>query len=448
MKGLIRFLVLVTLVLAAGWFFLKNDTGVARRISDWAGNSIMHIEALLEERDTQGSDTSDDSLPYPDDQYSSRLENGADESLAEGDGVSVTSGYSISSELVVSQNGQPAGRRDAFEGEALNGTVSEHMNWVKTVTQKYAPLSWELLMLYDGLPRNMEAETVDGMTMSSHKSMDSFAFMEGNSAVEMLGSMATNVHETAHGYFSDNIFRYAGEKRIQLDWENVNGFLYLSGSENYFISFPKKMLFPSRELVGEIPRELRTFRFETYVAGKTSTQGQGVIGLLDEFHAYYHGARCSFDLFEAYADAEGSEVNGLLEWIRKTQSDMTAYYEFDFFIKEYLLRMQAVHPGEYEALRHCSSFVMAYRSLSTEYSGLVRSYEKRINDEMNELNGSGEFEAEVREGTLWISYASADGMRSRGTSIFHEDKGTLEPVLMSGRYDKIMSDFLWKSKSR
>ena len=448
MKGLIRFLVLVSLVLAAGWFFLKNDAGVARRISDWARNSIMHIEALLEERDIQESDKSDDSLPYPDDQYSSRLENDADESLAEGDGVSVTSGYSISSELVVSQNGQPAGRRDAFEGEALNGTVSEHMNWVKTVTQKYALLSWELLMLYDGLPRNMEAETVDGMTMSSHKSMDSFAFMEGNSAVEMLGSMATNVHETAHGYFSDNIFRYAGEKGIQLDWENVNGFLYLSSSENYFISFPKKMLFPSRELVGEIPRELRTFRFETYVAGTTSTQGQGVIGLLDEFHAYYHGARCSFDLFEAYADAEGSEVNGLLEWIRKTQSDMTAYYEFDFFIKEYLLRMQAVHPGEYEALRHCSSFVMAYRSLSTEYSGLVRSYEKRINDEMNELNGSGEFEAEVREGTLWISSASADGMRSRGTSIFHEDKGTLEPVLMSGRYDKIMSDFLWKSKSR
>jgi hypothetical protein len=31
-----------------------------------------------------------------------------------------------------------------------------------------------------------------------------------------------------------------------------------------------------------IPRNLRTFRFDTYVDGITSTQSEGVIGLLNE----------------------------------------------------------------------------------------------------------------------------------------------------------------------
>src|SRR5690606_162017 len=125
----------------------------------------------------------------------------------------------------------------------------------------------------------------DGMTMSSQKPMESFMFLEGRSATDILGSMSTNVHETAHGYFSNNVFSYAEVNHMALDWDNVNGYLYLSPSREFFISFPKKMLFPSREIVSDIPRELRTYRFETYVAGTTSTQGQGVIGLLDEFHA-------------------------------------------------------------------------------------------------------------------------------------------------------------------
>ncbi len=438
MKAILKFLLTVAVVLAAALIFLKDGAALGQRMLAWADNTVRHIESLLEERSSEAGEPSDDGIPFNDIRQPAWPDNQAEEDS--GDGASVTSGYIISSSLVVSEDRESAGRRDAFEAEAMNGTVSEYMSWVKSVTQQYAQLSWELMMLYDGLPQHLEAETVDGLTMSSHKPMESFMFLEGRSATDILGSMSTNVHETAHGYFGNNIFRYAEEKKMALDWDNVNGFLYLSPSESFFISFPKKMLFPSREIVSEIPRELRTYRFETYVAGTTSTQGQGVIGLLDELHAYYHGARCSFDLYPAYADAEGSEVNGLLEWIRDTQSHMTAYYEFDYFIKEYLLRMRGVYPENYEALRHCSSFVAAYRSVSRAYSDLVRSYEKRIDDEMKELNAKGEATAEIKDGNLWVT--SAGSLRSRGTSIFHEDRATLEPVLMSGRYDKIEDDFL------
>lgn len=439
MRTIGKLLLTVAALFTAALILLKNDAALGQRMAAWADNTVRHIEAILEERDSEAGEKPDSGVPFYDVQQPDWRDNPAEDDLSYLDGTSVISGYSISSELTVSGNDESTGRRDVFEGEAMNGTVSEYMSWVKTVTQQYAPLSWELMMLYDDLPQHMEAETVDGLTMSSHKPMESFRFLKGRSALDILGSMPTNVHETAHGYFGNNIFRYAEENRMALDWDNVNGFLYLSPTQTFFIAFPKNMLFPSRELVGEIPRELRTFRFDTYVAGTTSTQGQGVIGLLDEFHAYYHGARCGFDLFRAYAEAEGSEVNGLLEWIRAIQSEMTAYYEFDFFIKEYLLRMRAVYPDDYEALRQCSSFVRAYRSVGREYSNLVRSYEKFINDKMKEMNGSGEATAEIRDGSLWIS--SADGRQSRGTSVFSEDRGTLERVLSSGRYDKIDDDF-------
>jgi hypothetical protein len=440
MKAFLKFLVIVIAALAVGSFFLRKEPAAAQRITDWARNSARHIESLLEERDNEAEAASDDRMQNPDTGHSSWLENRSNESAGDGEGASITSGYTLSSEPVGSDNVYETTQSDASMGETMAGTVSEYMSWVKTVTRKYAPLSWELLMRYDGLPGHMEAETVDGMTMSSAKPMDSFMFLEGNSATEILGSMATNVHETAHGYFGNNIFRYAGEKMLLLDWDNVNGFLFLNPEESWFISFPKEKLFPSREIVKEIPRELRTFRFETYVAGTTSTQGQGVIGLLDEYHAYYHGARCSFDLLPAYAEAEGSEVNGLLEWIRGTLSEMTAYYEFDFFIKEYLLRMRAIYPEEYKALRAYTPFREAYKGVSREYSDLIRKYERRVNEKIKELNDSGEFEAEIREGTLWIS--SVGGTQSRGTSIFQEDRAILEPVLNSGRYDEIESDFL------
>ena len=440
MRALLKLLVVLTAVIAAAWFFLKDDRAFGQRMVNWAESTASHIETLLAEQDSEAGETTDTGVPFGDPLQPDWLENRSDEPFNDSDGASVTSGYTVTSEPRASEYGETDGRRDAFEGAALSGTFSEHLTWVKQVTRQYAPLSWELLMLYDDLPRNMEAETVDGMTMSSQKPMDSFMFLDGGSATEILGSMATNVHETAHSYFGNNIFRYAGDKRLALDWDNVNGFLYLSPSEAWFISFPKEMLFPSREIVNEIPRELRTFRFDTYVDGTTSTQGQGVIGLLDEFHAYYHGARCSFDLFRAYAEAEGSEVNGLLEWISETQSHMTAYFEFDFFIKEYLLQMRNNYPEEYEALRQCTSFTQAYRGVRREYSDLVRSYEQRINQKMAELNAAGEAVVEIKEGHLWVS--SAGSMRSRGASLFHEDRATLEPVLRSGRYDKIESDFL------
>ena len=71
---------------------------------------------------------------------------------------------------------------------------------------------------------------------------------------------------------------------------------------------------------------------------------QGIIGLLNKLHAYYLGSKFSYEMYPAYVEAAGDRFNGLLLWIRKSQSSMDALFEFSYYIFEYLLKMQRDYP--------------------------------------------------------------------------------------------------------
>ena len=322
-------------------------------------------------------------------------------------------------------------------GESPAGSES----WIKTVTEKYSPDSWQMLMLYDRLPASSAGASRDGGTISSDKSADAFHYLEGGTRIELLASMATNVHEISHAYFSQNVFQHARENGLKLDWDLVQGFLYLSPGESFFLSFPKQSLFPSNELVSFIPISLRTFRFDTYVAGNTSTQGQGVIGLLDELHAYYLGSKFHVDVSEAYKESAGSDAEGLFAWVSATQSEMTAFYEFDFFIREYLLLMKRNHSSDYAKLKEYEPFTDAYKAVCSSFEGLTGKYTGMVQTELEKLNASGEGKAWIKDGHFWVR--NADGSSS-GTPLFSEDREKLLPVLQSERYNDIKADFLGK----
>ena len=157
------------------------------------------------------------------------------------------------------------------------------------MTEKLSPDSWYLLMQYDKLPSEVATKSVSGSSLSTRKSASTFEYLSGRSKTELLQSMGTNVHEIAHGYFRQNTYKYAKENGILMNWDNSESFFLVSPTLSYFISFPNKSLFPSRELIKVIPENLRTFRFDTYIDGTSSTQSEGVIGLLNEMHAYYLG---------------------------------------------------------------------------------------------------------------------------------------------------------------
>jgi hypothetical protein len=322
---------------------------------------------------------------------------------------------------------------------------SLNTEWLKESTRKYSPDSWYLLMSYESLPVSSSAPLLDGGEIASRKSAETFAYLKGRTRIDLLVSMEMNVHEIAHAYYDQNVFRYLAENKIDFNPDNANGFIYITPRQSYFVSFPLKALFPSEELASVIPSSLRTYRYDTYIKGTTSTQSDGVLGLLNELHAYYCGSRYCFDMLEPYKTAAGSDASGLFEWVTHTQSTMSAFYEFSFFMSEYLLFMKRKYPANYEMLLSYSPFRESYASLTELYNDLIARYLDRIKKEMDLLNSSGEAEAGLRDGWLWIR--SGNSHISNGTPLFSDERKTLLPVLEGRRYKEIKEDFRMKQYS-
>ena len=311
--------------------------------------------------------------------------------------------------------------------------------WVKDATKKYSPDSWDLLMQYESLPAKQEAKGVNGGTVITRRTVSTFYYLKGRNRIDLLSSMADNIHEIAHAYCDQNIFRYARESRLRLDLDKAEEFLYFSPSRSFYLSFPLKSLFPSRELRTNIPRNLRTFRFDTYIEGSTSTQSQGIIGLLNELHSYYLESKFCFEMLEPYKEAGGSDASGLFEWVYHSQSKMTAFFEFDFYIREYLLHMKRKYPAYYKELRNYRPFIEAYNIIRASYNELINKYLQKINSEMAGLNASGKAEVSLDDNRLWVSESGSE--TNIGTPVFSADRETLMPVLESSRYQEITADF-------
>jgi hypothetical protein len=243
--------------------------------------------------------------------------------------------------------------------------------WVREMTRIYSSDSWHLLMQYEDLPRVSEARHAGNKILSMPKLVGTFEYLEGDNKTEIISSMSTNIHEISHGYFSKNVIRYAAENNLLLDSDNVAGYIFISPNESYYIEFPRKYLFPSKELAARIPRKLRTSRFNTYINGKTLTQSHGLFGLLDELHAFYMGSKFSFEMLEGYKIAKESASEGFYQWLIDARSSMTAFFEFDFFILEYLLYMKSNYPQNYESLKSYQPFHDAYAAVRIKYRDLL-----------------------------------------------------------------------------
>ncbi len=317
-------------------------------------------------------------------------------------------------------------------------SYESNVNWVKQVTRQYSPHSWTLLDQYEKLPLKQEINLREGLTISVKKPVNTFHYLSGKNRAELLLSMSTNVHEISHAFFRANSLKYAKEEGIQLNWDNAEGFIYLTPSDHYFVSVPRNILFPSKKLAAVIPLKMKTFRFETYIKGNTSTQDEGIIGLLNEFHAYYLGSRYTFEMLDAYKISDGN-VKGFHHWVSHSQSTMSSFYEFDYFIREYLLYMKENHSDDYAYLKSNLAFRKALSGVHIFFGKLVKTYEELVYKQMELLNESKAGEAVIEEEMLWVT---PKGSKIRmGTTIFSEDKDKLVTLLQTDRYKAIEKDF-------
>jgi hypothetical protein len=433
LKTLLKIIIL-GIVIAVTWQYLENNNiNIKEKLADsadWLKLQLKEIESSANKETADRADSEGPEITQPEQVTASVSEDNHNNQISN----SIVTGSSTGVPVIAAE----INNNQKIETELKLGSSNEEFEWVKTATEKYSPDSWYLLMQYDQLPEKAEALLTDGQKSTSNKPADTFHYVEGSSLTRMITSMATNVHEISHGYYHQNTFRYASEHNLQLAWDNAEGFIYISPEKSFFISFPKKYLFPSGELKQVIPQSLRTYRYDTYIDGNTSTQQDGVFGLLNEMNAYFLGSRLNFDMLNAYKTAEGSDTKGLIEWIKNSQSEMTAYYEFNFFIREYLMYMKQNHSDSYAEMKLCKNFTEAYREVGLSYSELIDKYQKRVDSEMKNLNTSGKAKAWMDAGELWVQESGSNS--SYGTPVFNSDREKLLPVLAGDRYREISSD--------
>lgn len=291
-------------------------------------------------------------------------------------------------------------------------------SWIIQKMEIHSPNSIYLLRAYDRLPRTLSIQR-GGSTMSTTRSTDAFYYLQTGSRESALSSMGINVHEIGHGYGGvlhfDELMRCNCDKSIS--FSDIQKGFYQTPQEQFWIEIESDYIFPSAQLRNTIPSNLITFRFQTYITGNSSTQKHGVIGLLDEMNAYYLGSQYKFDMFPVYKELYAE--NYLNQWVQNSSSEMTAFFEFDFFIKEYLLFAKQNNPATYQYLKNNLGFRNSYKKIYDKYNRLVLQYEAKVESE---------------KGRAKLYY---------NTPFWRDDYFRLRDRLNSGMYSVIESDFFY-----
>ncbi len=301
-------------------------------------------------------------------------------------------------------------------------------------TRRLAPEEFEILLRNQQLPATVSFTTASGGTRMSPHDGNSFAYLHADDPVDLLGEMDTNIHEINHGLTHDWAFHHLSKNGVRLS-DRMLYYFYIRPGEEFFVN-SGIAFFPSRDLVPDIPADRQTFRFGTYVDGTSSTQDHGLLGLLDEFNSYFHSLKVSWLLKPAYLEVESDPASAYINWIRAMSSVGEAYYEFRFFIFEYLLHARSRKPEVYQAIRADTRFRDVFNSVSGNYGFYIRALEQQFLTGWKDYAASRNLQFRLSDNTVFMGRGSS----MHGFSILLEDAEILKPVLSSNRYTDVMRE--------
>lgn len=249
---------------------------------------------------------------------------------------------------------------------------------------------------------------------------------------EILSRFATMIHETCHGYNSDIQF--------------IGGFFI---TKNIHIkanwSWESKV-FNSNELNTFVAKDAqdKIFRYDTYVgdASNTSSQVNGIYGMIDEFSAYYHGTKAFLELrkyYETFAPYKTQPKIWLDEYLGHPQSYIYAYDEFRLFISWYLRYAQKKHPTEYQRFMADQNLRLAFTLLDDLFKGLVNEYFDIRKDIIDKLTAAGH-ELKLDKEYLYIYTRKNGSVSGSGTGVPDAKIDYLKGLFTEADY-KMLNDF-------
>lgn len=177
----------------------------------------------------------------------------------------------------------------------------------------------------------------------------------------------TAVHEETHGFSHS----YAKNK-----W---NGYAYFVGNKKS-VQVTLTDVYPTKKMAASIPKRLRTFRYDTYVAKADpylSANAQGAYGLLNELMAYRTGMSNSVSMYAYYA-AQDAGWDVWQQYISNCENGKMAYAEFTYYIHHYLYYAKKNYPQVYRGIIGNKQFCKAYAKIVSSYKKRIKTYENDL----------------------------------------------------------------------
>ncbi len=265
-------------------------------------------------------------------------------------------------------------------------TEPQARSYALSILKKYAPEGYEVINTYENAAYKYK---IGETTITLNEPGSFMRYVSGRKKEDILASLGTAVHEFNHGYTSHLPYQIIEASNGKIPYTFGDDYLV------YFINSQEKILvktsptFPSKTLANTIPKELRTFRFSTYIQGSSSTQDQGIYGLLDEMNAYRMDTQTSFLLYDYYKNELKAEDEKWLEYMQNIDGTLFAHMEFKYYILKYLLHAQKKEPETYQGIVQNQRFKEAFLKIEKNFTDLANVYFERRNTILADIKAKG-----------------------------------------------------------
>lgn len=286
--------------------------------------------------------------------------------------------------------------------------------------EQYSPDEHTMMSLLADTPTKFN---IGGTQITLSREQSPTVWLNERTEKGIIESLNTVVHETMHGFTS----RYA---YVLLEKNPVDGYKFGDSHSAFFLDKDEIYLvkhtdvFTSNKLKSEIPKALRTFRFNPYITPRDNNLGsqiQGIYGLMDEWNAYYHGTKTAYDLFEYYQQKANDDNKIYLEHVSNLAGTYFAYYEFKYYILKYLELARNDYPDIYAGIMSNENLRRAYTAIDNRFSTLLSQFEERLDIIENIVTSDNYTSVHREDGYYFIG--------SNGVGLFSEEAEMLKKEL-------------------
>ena len=319
----------------------------------------------------------------------------------------------------------------SFQTKAQKLSEAQQIALMTKLVQQYNPEGHLILEHLSKLPKKFK---INQTTITTGSITKPERWLSGNSPEDIRTSLNTVIHESSHSFTSYYGYQMLSENPPK-DYQFGDDYSAFLINTQDITLLKHTEIFNSNELKKDIPKELRTFRFNPYITPKSNlgSQKQGIYGLLDEYNAYYQGILMSYRLFPVYQEMGENDPSAYHDYIQNMSSDRLAFYEFKYFILAYLNRAKHEYPEIYQGLLDNTSLRRAYQEIHNSYEELLNAHDERLKELMTKLNGQN-IESYIEGDYFYIE--------NRGIGMNVSEISVLKSELLKPKYISLQKEFL------